>query len=759
MITLMTPRIERRGINTKGNTAHEGYDAHSLTRTRLVCGLVLTCIMGLGAAPVWSQTSAGQEDGQDSGIIEEVLVTARHRKESLQQVPLSISAVGGDVIKEARITTMQELQHSVPNLVFGETGTSGETHIGIRGIGDFSRNIGFDTRVGVYVDGVFVGQSLAVDQGLVDVAQVEVLRGPQGTLFGKNSSSGVINIISNQPVFGEASGEVRLNVGNFDLFSGQVTANVPLGETAAARFSIVAQQQDGYIENLFNDINLMSNDHLLARGRIRFQPSDNFDLNFSFDIREQNNYLLLLEPDASYELAGGNPAATSNFVVDQDAQLIDDNDGWGTGLTADYTFDNGYVLTSITGYRTVDRKTGSDEDATRVFTLDARFFVDDFEHFTQELRLASPGDQRFRYVLGAFYFDQKAKTDRVVALGPGFGGPPEGVDAAVQDSSVDSTNTALFVNANYDISDRLTVSGGLRYTDEEKDAVIKQFVFPGFGLAESVDEVMDRDEDYFTATANIQYQFNSDVLGYFTYSRGYKGGGFNVDLIANLSDLPYEEETVDSFELGLKSDLLDGRLRLNLAAFRAEYDDYQVFQFQFNPDSGTTTLLISNAASVTTQGIEIEGHALLHDNFDLNFGLGITDATFDDFPGGATSDTGEPINVAGNAVPRAPDLTANITGRYHFNAGSMSGVASLNYTYRDDQFFNPDNRENSHQSGYGLVNASFDFNISDQWGVAVWGRNLTDKAYTTMRGISFLGVPFSLFAQPRTYGVEAYFRF
>jgi iron complex outermembrane receptor protein len=569
----------------------------------------------------------------------------------------------------------------------------------------------------------------------------------------------VINIISNQPVFGEASGEVRLNVGNFDLFSGQVTANVPLGETAAARFSIVAQQQDGYIENLFNDINLMSNDHLLARGRIRFQPSDNFDLNFSFDIREQNNYLLLLEPDASYELAGGNPAATSNFVVDQDAQLIDDNDGWGTSLTADYTFDNGYVLTSITGYRTVDRKTGSDEDATRVFTLDARFFVDDFEHFTQELRLASPGDQRFRYVLGAFYFDQKAKTDRVVALGPGFGGPPEGVDAAVQDSSVDSTNTALFVNANYDISDRLTVSGGLRYTDEEKDAVIKQFVFPGFGLAESVDEVMDRDEDYFTATANIQYQFNSDVLGYFTYSRGYKGGGFNVDLIANLSDLPYEEETVDSFELGLKSDLLDGRLRLNLAAFRAEYDDYQVFQFQFNPDSGTTTLLISNAASVTTQGIEIEGHALLHDNFDLNFGLGITDATFDDFPGGATSDTGEPINVAGNAVPRAPDLTANITGRYHFNAGSMSGVASLNYTYRDDQFFNPDNRENSHQSGYGLVNASFDFNISDQWGVAVWGRNLTDKAYTTMRGISFLGVPFSLFAQPRTYGVEAYFRF
>ena len=504
MITLAPSNIERKGTNIKRNTAHGDNVIVPLKRTRLLCGLTLMCLMGMSAAPVWSQTSAGQEDGQDAGILEEVLVTARHRVESLQQVPLSISTVGGDAIKEARITTMQELQYSVPNLVFGETGSSGETHIGIRGIGDFSRNIGFDTRVGVYVDGVFAGQSLAVDQGLIDVAQVEVLRGPQGTLFGKNSSSGVINIISNEPVFGETSGEARLNVGNLDLLSGQVTANLPLGETAAARISVVAQQQDGYIENLFNDKGLMSNDHLFARGRIRIQPSDNLDVNLSFDIREQDNDLLFLEPDASYELAAGNPAATPNFVVDQDAQLIDENHGWGTGLTVDYAFDNGYVLTSITGYRTVDRKVGSDEDATRVFTLDARFFEDDFEHFTQEVRLASPGDQPFRYVVGAFYFDQKAKTNRVVALGPGFGGPPEGVDAAIQDSSVDTTNLALFVNANMDISDSVTLSAGLRYTDEEKDAVIKQFVFPGFGLAESVDEIMDRDEDYITATARHQ---------------------------------------------------------------------------------------------------------------------------------------------------------------------------------------------------------------------------------------------------------------
>jgi len=738
-----------------------GHSSIHITAGKRLAGIMtVLAVATIGAAPAWSQSTSGEENAQAPGMIEEVVVTARHRTESMQQVPLSISAVNGDAITEARVTTMQELEYSVPNLVFGETGSSGETHIGIRGIGDFSRNIGFDTRVGVYIDGVFAGQSLAVDQGLVDVEQVEVLRGPQGTLFGKNSSSGVINILSNKPEIGESGGELRMRAGNFDLLSGQFIANIPLGETTAARIAFVAQRQDGYIDNLFNDNKLMSNDHMLARGRLRFQPSDQLDINFSFDIRQQDNDLLFLEPDASYELAVGNPLATPNYVVDQDALLIDENSGWGTGLTIDYLFDNNYVLTSITGFRGVDRKVGSDEDATRVFTLDARFFEDDFEHFTQEIRLASPDDQRFRYVVGAFYFSQQAKTDRVVALGPGFGGPPEGVNAAVQDSSVDTTSAALFVNANFDVTDRLTLSVGLRYTDEEKDAVIKQFVFPGFGLATFIDDTFDRDEDYVTATANIQFQASENVLGYFTYSSGYKSGGFNVDLVPTIEDLPYEEETVDSFELGLKTDLLDSRLRLNLAAFRAEYKDYQVFQFRFDPFSGTTALLVSNAASVTTQGLEIEGHALLGENFDLQFGLGITDATFDDYPGGAVDpDTGDPVNVAGNTLPRAPDLTANVTGRYHFSASSFSGVALLNYAYRGEQFFNPDNRENSRQGSYGIWNASIDFAINEKWGVALWGRNLSDEAFRSMRGVSFLGVPFGLFAQPRTYGIEAYFRY
>ncbi len=713
----------------------------------------------LGIALLAMPAGAQDTDDAPANVIEEIVVTARHRAESIQDVPISMSAVSGQSIADGRINTLQELEHSIPNLVFGETGSSGETHIGIRGIGDFSRNIGFDTRVGVYIDGVFAGQSLAVDQGLVDVAQVEVLRGPQGTLFGKNSSSGAINIITNKPEMGEPSGELRVGGGNLENIFGSAVINMPLGDKAAARFSAVIQNQDGYIRNLLNGKKLMTSDHTLFRGRLRLQPSEELDLNLSFDFREQNNDLLFLEPDDSFELAVGNPAAVGPFVVDQDALLIDLNDGWGLGMTAEYAFANGYVLTSITGYRTVDRKVGSDEDATRVFTLDARFFEDDFEHFTQEIRLASPEDQRFRYVLGGFFFKQNAKTDRVVALGPGFGGPPEGVDAAIQDSSVETTNLAVFVNANLDLTERLTVSGGVRFTDEDKDARIHQFVFPGFGLAELVDNSFKRGESFVTATASLQFQVTDDAMVYVTYSRGYKGGGFNVDLVPTEGDLFFEEETVNSYEIGLKSDLAEGRLRFNITGFLAKYEDYQVFQFRFDPFSGTTALLVSNAASVTTKGIEIEGIAHLTDDLEISYGLGITDATFDDFPGGSTDDAGNAVNIAGNTLPRAPKLTTSITGRYRFAAGPADGTLVVNFTYRGKQFFNPDNRDNSRQPGYGLLNASLDFVINDRWGIAIWGRNLTDTTYRGMRGVSFLGVPFSLYAQPRTYGAEATVRF
>lgn len=710
-------------------------------RSNLTLMLGTAIVSATVSAPALAQESSGYA-GIDSENV--IVVTARQRAEDVQEVPISISTIGGDALVEGRIDTLQEIEYAVPNLVFGETGTSGETHIGLRGIGDFSRNVGFDTRVGVYIDGIFAGQSLAVDQGLVDIAQIEVLRGPQGTLFGKNSSSGVVNIITQKPKLGELSGSVQIGGGNLDTIYGSAILNVPLGENAAGRFSLVAQNQDGYVKNLTTGKDLLSNDHLLGRGRILIEPTDSLEIILSGDFRKQDNDILFLEPEPDVNAPG-------RFTVAQDGPLIDENRGFGFGLEANYTFGNGYKLTSITGYREAKRKVGSDEDASPDYGLHIKFFNDKFEHFTQEIRLASPGENPFRFVVGGYFFHQEGSQLREGYFGPGFGAPADTL-AARGSASVDTTAWAGFINANLDLTDTLTLTGGIRYTNEKKDASVDQFGSPA-GLADFTGFTDSLNDDSVTATASLQYQATDNLLVYASYDRGYKSGGFNVDFVGSTGEIPFDSETVDSFEAGFKSDLWDNRLRFNVSAFYAEYSNFQVFQFQ--TVGGNTLLIASNAASVTTQGIEVEGFVRLTDNFEISYGLGYVDAEFDDFPGGATDDLGVPINIAGNSLPRAPKVSGSVTGRYKFPiGGSADGTFSVTYSHRGEQFFNPDNRDRTRQGAYGLLNASLDIELNDRWTIGIWGRNLTDEVFRTNRGVSFLGIPFSLYGQPRTYGAE-----
>jgi iron complex outermembrane receptor protein len=608
--------------------------ARHILRLALASGATAACLGGAQTAR--AQDAAGEQ-------AEEIVVTAaRQRAENLQKVPLSISALGGSALEAARINTLQGIEYSVPNLVFGETGSSGETFVGLRGIGDFSRNIGFDTRVGVYIDGVFAGQSLAVDQGLVDIAQVEVLRGPQGTLFGKNSSSGVISIVTQAPKLSVTSGKFQGGVGNLGSYNGSAIVNLPLGGSAAARLSFVGQKQDGYVKNLTTGKDLLSNNHLLGRARVRIEPTADLTVDLSGDFRMQDNDILFLEPEPDAN-------APHRFEVAQDGPLNEQNRGWGLGATAEYSFASGHKLTSITGYRKARRRVGSDEDASPAYGLHVRFFRDEFTHFTQELRIASPDKKRFRYVVGGYFFRQHGAQDRTALFGPAFGAPPDTL-AARGTAIVDTRALAGFLNANFDVTDRLTLSGGLRYTSEEKKVTMSQFGSPA-GLGDFTNFRDKLNDDSVTASANIQYKVGDLVLLYGGYSRGHKSGGFNVDFVGDPSVVPFDSETVDSFEVGLKSDLFDNRLRLNIAAFHAKYKDFQVFQFQ---SVGTTTLLIaSNAASVTTKGVELEARLRVTPRLEISYGLGYVDAEFSDFPGGASDNNGAPINIAGNVLPRS----------------------------------------------------------------------------------------------------------
>lgn len=685
--------------------------------------------------PLVAQSAMVQAESTAGHVLEEVVVTARHREESLQELSISASALSGDVLREAGVSRTRDLEYMVPNLVFGNTGTDGETFVGIRGVGDFSRNIGFDTRVGVYVDQVFVGQSLAINQAMVDVDRVETLRGPQGTLFGKNTSSGVISIVSKQPEQ-ELGGFVELDVGNYDSVSVSGAINAPFNETTALRASFIVKQQDGYVDNLFNGKDLLSQDFWGARINLLNTSLSALTIKVSADYYHSEPNILFLEPTSAAVDGAPKP-----FKVNQDVDLQDDSDSGGASLTLDYDMANGYVLTSITAYRFSERNTNSDEDASPADALYAKLFHDEFDQFTQEVRLASPANDRYDFVIGGYLFVQDAESVRDAFGGVDFGGP---FLAALTDAEVDTDSYALFVNGNYHLNDSWSINVGLRLNEERREVSFVQAATPFFS-AVALDE-SESDSD-FNATLSLKYHFSENIAVYAAYSRGTKSGGWNLDFVPS-ADIAFDGETVDSFELGFKSEWWDRRIRLNGAAFYANYEDFQVFQFQ-TTNLGTN-LVLTNAGEVTSKGIELELTALPTENLMITAGLGYTDATFDEFRDGG----GIGVHFDGNNLARAPEWTGNVSAQYVQPLPLGELQFRVEYSYRDDQYFNPNNFDDNFAEGYGLSNASIKWlSAREQWQVTAWGRNLADKRYLHNRGVSFLGVPFDLYGQPRTYGV------
>ena len=703
---------------------------------------------------------------ESEAVIEEIVVTAQKRSENLQDVPIAITALSETTIERIGGNSLADIEQAAPSLNFGRGSRRTRGEINIRGVGSFSRNPGFDARASVYVDGVFVGRSGVFDQDLQGVTSVEILRGPQGTLFGKNTISGAININTEKP-HEETEASIGVTGGNYDLRKLQARVNGALSDNVFGSLAVTKMDQDGFIKNTFTGNRLNGIDRISGRAKLRILASDALELNFSADYLEEDDRAGNgegIRADSGIGGAFGQASfstAPGERVVDHDADEREDREFWGLSMTADYEMGNGSTFTSITAYRDMEWFNRNEEDYTRAY-LGISEFDEESDQITQEFRITSPKDGNFDYVAGIYYIQQDISTERNGTFsGTFFGRAPEDDEVIPTFVDVDAMGWAAYVHANYRFNDTFELTGGLRYTYDEKDI---DFFLPnptGFaGVLDMTGQAPFRD-DYdasdVTPKIGLNVYVNENVMLYGSYSAGFKSGGFNVDFVQTLEELPYDEETSDSFEIGLKSTFADGRVRLNLAAFDTTFDDFQVQQFQqLSPT--VSRIAISNAAEANTQGIELELTVVPVEGLTFQVNATQMDAEFESF-----RNCNAGVNCTGNDLPYAPEFKIFASAQYEFSVGSQGHQMYVRWDYSDTDgyFTHPENTPIVREvDGYDVNNARVGLiSADDTWDIAVWAKNLSDSDHLRMAELNFFGVQRGHYEPPRQVGVTANYRF
>ena len=699
-----------------------------------------------------------------SAMLEEIVVTATKRSENLQDVPIAITAFSANMIERTGGSSLADMEHAAPSLNFGRGSRRTRGEINIRGVGGFSRNPGADARASVYVDGVFVGRSAVFDQDLQGVQSVEVLRGPQGTLFGKNTISGVVNINTAKPTE-ELSGGVGLEVGNYSLTKVQARVNGALADNVFGSFAVTKMDQDGFVDNVFLNTDIDGIDRISGRAKLLIEASDALELNLAFDYLDEEdrggNGEGIREDSGLGARFGGRSFSTASAPrqVDHDAQERESRTFWGTSITADYSFGNDYTLTSITAYRDTEWYNLNEEDYTNRFVGISEF--DEFnDQFTQELRINSPKDGRFEYIAGLYYIDQDISTGRSATLTGSLVGQAENIFSQTI-VSVQSSGWAAYFNANFDITEQLELTVGVRYTDEEKD--INFVITNPTGFAEVLDMtgqppfVDTYSADAITPKIGLNWRMLDNLMFYASYSEGFKSGGHNVDFIQTVEELPYAEETAESIELGLKSTFWNGRARLNLAVFDTTFKDFQVQQFQ-RLTATISRISISNAAEAASQGVEVEFSLAPIEGLTLTANGAFVEAEFDSF-----LNCSEGVDCTGNKLQYAPEVKYFLAAEYEFGVGDRvdNMYVRWEYSYTDNYFTHPENTPIVRAvNSYDVQNARIGYSSADdKWKLSAWVKNIIDEDDLRAAELTFFGVQRGTYTPPRTYGATAQYNF
>lgn len=712
-----------------------------------VSGVVL--FAGLSAPAIAAQPEAGASD-------DVIIVTAQRREQSILDVSASVSALGAADLQARGVERLDDIASVFPNVYINSDSGVRSTIITVRGISSNPNNPGVEQAVGVFVDGVFQARPTTINTNLYDLERVEVVRGPQGALYGKNTIAGAVNMITRGP--GEVAGfEGAISGGNYGAISLYAAGDLIFSPAARARISVSSQTRDGFTRNTFTGGRLDDHDELSARLTFVADVSERLQLTLRADIASNDS-----NGGASDILDNGVLAGTPFEDADpfdrrvaQDFGTEQTRDVWGVSLQADWSFATG-VLSSLTAYRTFEWYNSNDNDFTILNQLRSGI-SEDHRQFSQEITFTSQAGGDFDYILGAFYSHENFETISNAVIGPDLGIYPDEVSADIF-GDLETTSYAVFGQGTYHLNDAFSLTGALRYSRDEKAVTHSQTGDPFQLLAQNqAQRSFSRSDDEFTPSIALNWRPDPAWLLYASYSRGYKSGGYNIFSVTPGDNAEYAPEFVNSYEAGVKTTLAGGALYLAGSLFWLDYSNLQVNQL-INI-GGIPTFTTSNAATAEARGIELEGVWQVSGGLSVSGSYSYLDATFEDF----TNANPAGDDYSGNNLPQAPAHTFSLAGDFSTPVtDSIRFVAHANLNYRSSLFFGPENNPDYSQDGVTLINARAGFTFQDErWSVMLWGRNITDEVYAVRRGAGVIipGQQIQALGAPRTWGVELRGRF
>ena len=758
--------------------------------------------------PVALAEESGEEDKKDDNV---VTIVSQKRVQDEVTVPIAVTSINEEELQYNGATDLNDLSNMATN--FSTSGQEGyQSAIYMRGVGTWSRNIGFDTRVGVYLDGVYLGQSSALNQAMMGLAAAEVVRGPQGTLFGKNTVAGAVNLISIKPDTSGTHGQIGVEVGNFNSQQLNARLNMAFSEDTAIQVTAMDSSKEGAYYNLYSSSRVGDRDFSALRFQLTSQITDKLDMYLSYDDSTAEGSWLngeaLTDTFGNYTVAEDpllNQAAgplvgqiDQPYIIMSNVTPQNNYENDGLNLTLSYAADNGATLRSITAIRDSDSHFVSDTDYSP-FSFLYVDFRDSYETQTQEFQYISEDNDNFEWLAGLYFYEQEGSTVRdavpgehLALLNAAFGLPCIGeVDITNPFSyclepgkivfnrgTVDVSAWAAYTNMSYKLAENTHLDFGLRFTSEKKDADYALGTDNGgvngiiFGVANGT--VVDGFSDNFVShSLGIRHQVGNSNY-YLKWSTGFKSGGYNLDFIDQFAlsqKARFNKETVNSYELGVKGRYLDNDLKFAAAVFYTDYEDYQVNQFL--PLENGSTISIQNVPEAVSKGVELSIEYAFNENLSGEFNYGYLDATFGEFPGGGRRlPDGSNADATGNVLPYAPKNSLTSSLHYEKEVGSAAiFVARLSWQYNSEQFSNTWNvRTHQVTTGsripFGLIdnhhlyNARFGFvGINGDWDVFIWGKNLDNAEFNQDSFRDFFNTYTEQKYDQRTYGVEMNYYF